>query len=85
MGQLLGTRACIIARASVFGTEIELFVAALKGYGTDIDEGLLDLLVEARTFQTVLWNYIIGQHDPQSLERLNARLQWFRERQSSYS
>ncbi|BDA66897.1 hypothetical protein CAL7716_010630 [Calothrix sp. PCC 7716] len=85
IGPVAWDLACLVARARVFGTEIEQANAALKGYGTNIDEGLLDLLVEARTFQTLLWNYIIGQHDPQSLERLNARLQWFRERQSSYS
>ncbi len=85
IGPVAWDLACIIARARVFSTEIEQADAALKGYGTDIDEGLLDLFVEARTFQTVLWNYIIGQHYPQSLERLDARLQWFRERESSYS
>lgn len=83
IGPVAWDLACLVARARVFGTEIEQVNAALRGYGTNIDEELLDLFVEARTFQTVLWNYIIGQHHPQSLERLNARLQWFRER--SYS
>ncbi|OKH45755.1 aminoglycoside phosphotransferase [Calothrix sp. HK-06] len=85
IGPVTWDLACIIARACVFRTEIEQANAALRGYGTNIDEELLDFFVEARTFQTVLWNYIIGQHDPKSLERLNARLQWFRERESFYS
>jgi thiamine kinase-like enzyme len=82
IGPVAWDLACLIARARVFGTDIEQVNAALKGYGINIDAVLLDLLVEARTFQTALWNYIIGQHDPQSLERLKARLQWFRERHS---
>ncbi|BAZ16032.1 stress response kinase A [Calothrix sp. NIES-4071] len=81
IGPVAWDLACLVARAIVFGTGIEQANAALQGYGIDIDEGLLDLLVQARTFQTVLWNYIIGQHDSQSLERLNARLQWFRKRE----
>ncbi|MBW4601383.1 MAG: aminoglycoside phosphotransferase family protein [Calothrix sp. FI2-JRJ7] len=84
IGPVTWDLACLVARARVLGTEIEQANAALQGYGKDINEGLLDLFVEARTFQTVLWNYIIGQHAPQSLERLNARLQWFRERESFY-
>ncbi|MDZ7959931.1 MAG: aminoglycoside phosphotransferase family protein [Aulosira sp. DedQUE10] len=73
--------ACLVAGSRVLGKDVERADAALQGYGVNIDEQVLDLFIEARTFQTVLWNYIIGQQHPDSLERFERRLQWFRERE----
>ncbi|BAY07882.1 phosphotransferase enzyme family protein [Calothrix sp. NIES-2098] len=72
--------ACFVASSRVFGKDVEQANATLNGYGVKIDDEVLDLFIEARTFQTVLWNYIIGQQHPDSLQRFEARLQWFRER-----
>jgi thiamine kinase-like enzyme len=74
--------ACLVAASSVLGKDVEWADAALKGYGVSIDDQVLDLFIEARTFQTVLWNYIIGQQHPDSLQRFELRLQWFREREN---
>ncbi|WP_341530385.1 hypothetical protein [Nostoc sp. UHCC 0302] len=38
------------------------------------------MFIEARTIQTTLWNFIIGQQHPESLERLETRLQWLHTR-----
>jgi thiamine kinase-like enzyme len=73
--------ACLVASSRVFGKDVEQANKALKGYGVKIDDEVLDLFIEARTFQTVLWNYIIGQQHPDSLRRFEGRLQWFRERE----
>ncbi|MBD2164737.1 aminoglycoside phosphotransferase family protein [Calothrix membranacea FACHB-236] len=70
----------LVAASRVLGKDVEWSDAALQGYGVKIDEQVLNLFIEARTFQTVLWNYIIGQQHPESLERFERRLQWFRER-----
>ncbi|BAY33233.1 stress response kinase A [Nostoc carneum NIES-2107] len=72
--------ASLVAASRVLGKDVEWSDAALQGYGVKIDEQVLNLFIEARTFQTVLWNYIIGQQHPDSLERFELRLQWFRER-----
>lgn len=74
--------ACFVASSRVFGKDVEQADAAIKGYGINIDDEVLDLFIEARTFQTLLWNYIIGQQHPDSLQRFEGRLQWFRERKS---
>jgi Phosphotransferase enzyme family len=79
-GPIVWDIACLIASSRVFGTDTEKAAAAISGYGKTIDNELLDLFVEIRTFQTVLWNYIIGQKYPESLERLDVRLRWFRSR-----
>lgn len=71
-----------ILRAWALLTETEAASAALASYGIAIDEMLLNLLVELRCFQTILWNYLIGQHDPRFLERLEVRLRWFRKREN---
>ncbi|GAB1544146.1 aminoglycoside phosphotransferase family protein [Scytonema sp. NUACC21] len=75
--------ACLAASSRVFGSDTERVNAALKGYGLRIDDEILDLFIEARTFQTVLWNYIIGQQHPDHLERFEGRLQWFRQREGT--
>ncbi|MCC5637687.1 aminoglycoside phosphotransferase family protein [Nostoc sp. CHAB 5844] len=80
IGHIAWDIACLIASSHVFGTDIERAAAALIGYGLAIDNDLLDLFLEARNFQTALWNFIIGQKNPQSLERLEGRLRWFRQR-----
>jgi hypothetical protein len=72
--------ACFVASSRVFGKDVEQANAALNGYGIKIDDEVLDLYIEARTFQTLLWNYIIGQEHPSSLQRFEGRLRWFRER-----
>lgn len=72
--------ACLIASSRVFGTEIASANAALVGYGLAINEELLDFFIEARTFQTAVWNFIIGQQHPQSLAHLEGKLRWFRAR-----
>ncbi|MBD2338523.1 aminoglycoside phosphotransferase family protein [Calothrix sp. FACHB-156] len=74
--------ASLVAASHVLGKDVEWSDAALQGYGVKIDEPVLNLFIEARTFQTVLWNYIIGQQHPDSLERFERRLQWFREREN---
>ncbi|OUL35381.1 aminoglycoside phosphotransferase family protein [Nostoc sp. 106C] len=73
--------ACFVASSRVFGKDIEQANAALNGYGIKIDDEVLDLFIEARTFQTLLWNYIIGQEHHSSLQRFEGRLRWFRERE----
>jgi aminoglycoside phosphotransferase (APT) family kinase protein len=83
LGPVVWDIACLIASSRVFGTDTDKASAAIVGYGKTIDNELLDLFVEIRTFQTVLWNYIIGQKYPESLERLNVRLRWFRSRKNN--
>ncbi|BAZ37315.1 stress response kinase A [Calothrix sp. NIES-4101] len=80
IGWLEWDLACLIARSHIIPTEIEKASAALQGYGKDIDQNLLNLLVETRMFQTVLWNFIMASQDSQSLERMQMRLQWLRQR-----
>ncbi|WP_224089050.1 phosphotransferase [Nostoc sp. MS1] len=80
VGHIAWDIACLIASSHVFETDIERAASALKGYGLALDKEVLDLFVEARTFQTALWNFIIGQQHPESLERLEARLRWLRAR-----
>lgn len=85
IGHIAWDIACLIAASHVFRTDIERAAAALKGYGLAIDPEILDLFLEARNFQTALWNFIIGQKNPQSLERLEGRLGWFRDRYRTVS
>lgn len=80
IGHIAWDIACLIASSHVFGTDMERATAAFAGYGLAIDNELLNLFIEARTFQTALWNFIIGQQNPQSLERLEVRLGWLRDR-----
>lgn len=72
--------ACFVATSRVFETDIEPAEAFLQGYEINhrgkINADILDVCIEARTFQTMLWNYIIGQEHPSSLERFQKRLQW---------
>ncbi|MBE9210964.1 phosphotransferase [Nostoc sp. LEGE 06077] len=80
IGHIAWDIACLIAASHVFGTDREYAAAALNGYGLAIDQEILDLFIEARTFQTAMWNFIIGQQHPDSLERLEGRLCWLRDR-----
>ncbi|MBD2355079.1 aminoglycoside phosphotransferase family protein [Tolypothrix sp. FACHB-123] len=73
--------ACLIAPSRVFGEHVEQADAALKSYGINIDTQVLDIFIEARAFQTILWNYVMGQQHPESWKRFEGRLQWFRQRQ----
>ncbi|WP_413199402.1 phosphotransferase family protein [Nostoc piscinale] len=83
IGHIAWDIACLIASSYVFDTEMERATAALNGYGLAIDQEILDLFIEARTFQGVLWNFIIGQQHPESLQRLEVRLRWLRDRFST--
>lgn len=80
IGHIAWDIACLVASSYVFKTDIERAEDALTGYGLSIDKELLNLFIEARTFQTALWNFIIGQHHPESLERLEIKLQWLHAR-----
>ncbi|OUL36981.1 hypothetical protein BV372_05020 [Nostoc sp. T09] len=46
--------ACFVASSRVFGKDVERANAALNGYRMKIDDRVLDLFIEARTFQTLL-------------------------------
>ncbi|BAY19289.1 stress response kinase A [Anabaenopsis circularis NIES-21] len=85
IGHIAWDIACFIASSYVFGTDIERATAALNGYDLVIDQEILDLFIEARTFQGVMWNFIIGQQHPESLERLEVRLSWLRDRYHTVS
>ncbi|AFY41373.1 aminoglycoside phosphotransferase family protein [Nostoc sp. PCC 7107] len=85
IGHIAWDIACLIAASHVFGTDREYAAVALNGYGLEIDQEILDLFIEARTFQTAMWNFIIGQQRPESLERLEGRLNWLRDRYRTVS
>ncbi|BAY41210.1 hypothetical protein NIES2111_56060 (plasmid) [Nostoc sp. NIES-2111] len=53
-GHIAWDIACLIASRHIFETDSEYATSALKGYGLALDKEVLDLFVEARTFQTVL-------------------------------
>jgi thiamine kinase-like enzyme len=80
MGYTAWDIACMISSSRIFGTDIDEATAALNGYGGNLDDNLLEFFVELRTFQTIPWNIILSKDDSQSLERLQQRLQWFRQR-----
>jgi Ser/Thr protein kinase RdoA (MazF antagonist) len=72
--------ACLVAPARVFGRDAAAGAAALEGYAAPPDEGLLDVLVDARAFQVVIWNAVFARRRPQGLERLESRLSSVRAR-----
>ena len=74
--------ACLVASSRVFGTDAERVAAALAGYGAEIDESVLELLVEARVVQAAAWSVIVSREHPQRRDRLEARLRWLRARTS---
>lgn len=75
--------ASLVAAPYVFGTDLEKAAAAIKGYGQEIDNAVLDLCVEVRTFVALVWSIVLHQQhpSPQRQARIERRLEWFRDRE----
>ncbi|MBD2256360.1 phosphotransferase [Pseudanabaena sp. FACHB-2040] len=74
--------ASLVANPYVFGVDQDKAEAALWGYGT-YDPQVLALCIEIRTFVALVWSAIQHQQQPspQHQERIEYRLNWFRQRQ----
>jgi hypothetical protein len=77
LGPLEWDLACLIARGRVLGTGRDRGSEALAAYGTEFDEGVLELMVEARTFQAVVWGAVLRRDRGGTTY---ARLRWLRAR-----
>ena len=86
-GPLEWDLACLIARGRVLGTGKDRGSEALAAYPAAIDEQLLELMVEARTFQAVVWGTVLGALRPgrAGSGTTYARLRWLRERFAAQS
>jgi thiamine kinase-like enzyme len=75
--------ASLVATPYVFGTDLEKAAAAIKGYGQEIDNAILDLCIEVRTFVALVWSIVLHQQhpSPQRQARIERRLEWFRNRE----
>ncbi len=71
---------CLASGARVYGSDTEAVAAALAGYGATIPEELLDLFIEARTFQVAAWLALFARLYNGQRGRLEARLRWLRKR-----
>ncbi|MBD0336790.1 MAG: aminoglycoside phosphotransferase family protein [Cyanobacteria bacterium Co-bin13] len=74
--------ASLVANPYVFGVDQDKAEAALWGYGT-YDPQVLALCIEIRTFVALVWSVIQHQQQPspERQERVEYRLNWFRQRQ----
>ena len=72
---------CLASGARVYGSNREVVAAALAGYGATITEELLDLFIEARTFQVAAWLALLARQHNGHRGRLESRLRWLRERE----
>jgi Ser/Thr protein kinase RdoA (MazF antagonist) len=70
---------CLASGARVYGTAPEEVAEALAGYGATMTEELLDLFIEARTFQVAAWLAFLVPQQAGWRVRLEARLRWLRE------
>jgi streptomycin 6-kinase len=75
--------ACLHASARIFGRDAPSVAAAQAGYGRGADPQVLDVLVEARAFQVALWTLVISADRPGGAERIAARLDWLRARDTA--
>lgn len=75
--------ASLVANPYVFGTDREKAAAAIRGYGQQIDNAVLDLCIEVRTFVALVWSIVLHQQhpSPQRQARIERRLEWFRDRE----
>jgi hypothetical protein len=76
--------ASLVANPYVFGADQDKAEAALWGYGA-YDPQVLALCIEVRTFVALVWSVIQYQQQPspERQERVEYRLNWFRQRQKS--
>ena len=74
LGPIEWDLACMTASSIVLGRGTAA-AAALDAYAGDYDNGLLNLLVEARTLQGVAWAAVTLDQPAQN-KRLNKRLEW---------
>ena len=80
-GPLEWDLACLVARGRVLGTGKDRGSVALASYPADYDEDLLELMVEARTFQAIVWGTVLGAARPDRPGgTTKARLRWLRAR-----
>ncbi len=73
--------ACLIARGRVLGTGKDRGSVALGAYPARFDQELLELMVEARTFQAIVWGTVLEVARPERAGgTTRARLRWLRAR-----
>jgi thiamine kinase-like enzyme len=81
-GPTLWDLACLVSSARILDRNLEWSELALEHYGPRVDDERLDCCIEARAFLITVWTYVIGEQHPEIKSQLEARLQWFRERDS---
>jgi Ser/Thr protein kinase RdoA (MazF antagonist) len=72
--------ACLVGFAREFDGDRESSEAALDAYGADIEPAALDVLVELRAVQIVVWTVAIAARFPPLHDRAGGVLAWARER-----
>ena len=72
--------ACLVTRSRVLGEGGERAEEALAGYGSAVDDDVLNLFVEARAIQVTAWLALGSLSIPAKTSRLEERLTWLRAR-----
>jgi hypothetical protein len=72
--------ACLVASSRVFGLNVERCSAALQAYGGGFDEGALEVLIAARTYQACVWTALFSRRNVGIEGGFTARLEWLRQR-----
>jgi aminoglycoside phosphotransferase (APT) family kinase protein len=71
--------ACLVFTARVHGSEVERASRALAAHGGSPSGELLDLLVDARAFQSTIWAALFARERPELRAHIEASLRFLRE------